>query len=153
MTNEGLVIKGKGSGIIDESLASLNTVKRDYLAEYDTAMEEDKYPLVRRWMKEEPLPFFKQLREERPVLVTPECTLLASSTDVKEALQLPNIFTTRLYQTKMGVTDTDPGYMTAHDDNALHHREKSIMKAMLNRVHIPLQDEHLLQLKMITPCD
>lgn len=110
---------------------------KNYLAEYDAAAEADKYPLVQKWMKTEPLPFFKQLREERPVLVTPECTLLALFTDIRDALQMPTIFTVDLYKPKMGVTDTDEGYLMAHDDDALHYREKSIMQGMLNRDDIP----------------
>ena len=109
----------------------------DYLAEYDAAADADKYPLVQKWMKTTPLPFFKQLREQRPVLVTPECTLLALFTDVRDCLQMPTIFTVDLYKPKMGVTSTDPGYLMAHDDDALHYREKSIMQGMLNRDDIP----------------
>ncbi len=110
---------------------------KDYLAEYDAAAEVDKYPLVQQWMKKEPLPFFKQLRAERPILVTPECTLLALFTDIRDALQMPKIFTVDLYKPKMGVTDTDEGYLMAHDDDALHYREKSIMQGMLNRDDLP----------------
>jgi len=115
----------------------MSTEKKDYLSEYDQASEQDKYPLVLKWMKTEPLAFFKQLREERPVLVTPECTLLAKFVDIRDALQMPKIFTVDLYKPKMGVTDTDPGYLMAHDDDALHYREKSIMQGMLNRDDIP----------------
>jgi cytochrome P450 len=110
---------------------------QDFLAQYDAAAEADKYPLVQKWMKTTPLPFFKQLREERPILVTPECTLLALFTDVRDTLQMPKIFTVELYKSKMGVTDTDPGYLMAHDDDALHYREKSLMQGMLNREDIP----------------
>lgn len=110
---------------------------KDYLAEYDAAADADKYPLVQKWMKTTPLPFFKQLRQQRPVLVTPECTLLALFTDIRDALQMPTIFTVDLYKPKMGVTATDPGYLMAHDDDALHYREKSIMQGMLNRDDIP----------------
>jgi hypothetical protein len=100
---------------------------KNYLKEYDAAAEADKYPLVQKWMKTEPLPFFKQLRAERPVLVTPECTLLALFSDVRDCLQMPKIFTVDLYKPKMGVTETDVGYLMAHDDDPLHYREKSIM--------------------------
>ena len=110
---------------------------KDYLAEYDAAAEVDKYPLVQKWMKTEPLPFFKQLRKERPILVTPECTLLALFTDIRDALQMPKIFTVDLYKPKMGVTEDDPGYLMAHDDDALHYREKSLMQGFLNRDDIP----------------
>ncbi|MEE9303072.1 MAG: cytochrome P450 [Thiotrichaceae bacterium] len=110
---------------------------KNYLAEYDAAAEADKYPLVQKWMKKEPLPFFKQLRAERPILVTPECTLVALFVDIRDALQMPKIFTVDLYKPKMGVTDADEGYLMAHDEDALHYREKSLMQGMLNRDDIP----------------
>ena len=106
---------------------------KNYLEEYDDADSADKYPLVQKWMKSEPLPFFKQLREKRPVLVTPECTLVTLFTDVTDVLRMPKVFTVDLYKPKMGVTETDVGYLMAHDDDALHYREKSLMEGMLNR--------------------
>lgn len=109
----------------------------DYLAEYDAAADADKYPLVKRWMDTEPLPFFAQLRSQRPILVTPECTLLSRFTDIRDALQMPRIFTVDLYKPKMGVTEDDPGFMMAHDDNPLHDRERAIMQGFLNRDDIP----------------
>lgn len=62
---------------ISHSSNMSDSVPKDYLAEYDAAAQADKYPLVKLWMQTEPLPFFKQLRQEHPILVTPECTLLA----------------------------------------------------------------------------
>lgn len=112
-------------------------INKDYLAEYDAADESQKYLLVQKWMQTEPLPFFKQLREQRPILVTPECTLLSLFTDIRDSLQMPKIFTVDLYKPKMGVTDTEEGYLMAHDDDALHYREKSLMQGMLNRDDIP----------------
>ncbi|RLT94000.1 cytochrome P450 [Ketobacter sp.] len=110
---------------------------RDYLAEYDAASEAEQFPLVKQWMATEPLTFFAQLRRERPVLVTPECTLLSRFTDIRDALQMPRIFTVALYRSKMGVTDDDPGFMMAHDDNPLHERERAIMLGFLNRDDVP----------------
>jgi cytochrome P450 len=92
---------------------------------------------VRRWMMTEPLPFFKQLRAQRPILVTPECVLVSKYADVIDLLQMPKIFTVDLYKPKMGVTATDPGYLMAHDDDAIHYREKSLMQGMLNRNDLP----------------
>ena len=110
---------------------------RDYLKEYDAAPAAKKYPLVRGWMKTEPLPFFKQLREERPILVTPECTLVTLYCDLTDVMDMPKIFTVDLYKPKMGVTPTDIGYLMAHDDDALHYREKSLMQGLLNRDDLP----------------
>jgi len=109
----------------------------DYLDEYDRAAEGEKYPLVQKWMKTEPLPFFKQLREQRPILVTPVCTLVTLFGDVTDLLQMPKVFTVALYKPKMGVTATEAGYLMAHDDDALHYREKSLMQGMLNRDDLP----------------
>src|SRR5665213_11899 len=93
--------------------------------------------MVQRWMKTEPLPFFKQLREERPILVTPECTLVTLYSDLTDVMDMPKVFTVNLYKSKMGVTDTDAGYLMAHDDDALHYREKSLMQGLLNRDDLP----------------
>jgi hypothetical protein len=111
--------------------------QQDYLQDYDAAPEDQKYPLVRQWMMTKPLPFFEQLREERPILVTPECTLVSLYSDVTDLLQMPRTFTTALYRPKMGVTATDLGFLMAHDDDALHYREKSLMQGLLNRNDLP----------------
>jgi cytochrome P450 len=111
--------------------------QRDYLKEYDAAPDDQKYRLARHWMKTEPLPFFKQLREQRPVLVTPECTLVTLYSDLTDVMQMPKVFTVDLYKPKMGVTPSETGYLMAHDDDALHYREKSLMQGLLNRDDLP----------------
>jgi len=111
---------------------------KDYLAEYDAAAASQQYPLVKHWMETEPLPFFKQLREKRPILATPECVLVARHHDITHMLSMPKVFTMALYRDKMGVTSTDEGFLMAHDDDALHHREKSIMQGFLNRDDLPV---------------
>jgi cytochrome P450 len=104
-----------------------------YLDQFDAAQDADKFPLVRHWIDTEPLPFFKELREKRPILVTPICTLLTRFDDVTEVLNMPLIFTAALYLPKMG----NGIYLMAHDDDALHTREKSLMQGILNRDDLP----------------
>jgi cytochrome P450 len=104
----------------------------NYLEQYDAAAEADKFPLVRGWMDTEPLPFFKELREKRPILVTPGGTLLARFDDFTEVLDQPKIFTVELYVPKMS-----NNYLMSHDDDTLHYREKSIMQGLLNRNDLP----------------
>ncbi len=91
---------------------------------------------MQQWLKTEPLPFFKQLRKERPILVTAKCTLISKFVDVCDVLQMPKIFSVALYKNK---TPDIPGrsYLLAHDDDALHYREKSLMQAFLNRDDLP----------------
>jgi cytochrome P450 len=105
----------------------------NYLEQSDAAADADKFPLVRRWIDTEPLPFFKELRERRLILVTPLCTLITLFDDVTEVLNMPLVFTVALYVPKMenGI------YLMAHDDDALHTPEKSLMQEMLNRDDLP----------------
>jgi cytochrome P450 len=109
------------------------TLPPDYLGILDATSPEQQFPLVRQWMDEQPLPFFAVLREQRPVLVTPVCTLLARFDHVTEVLRQPKVFTTALYLPKMG----NGIYLMCHDDDPLHTREKSLMQALLNRNDLP----------------
>ena len=102
-----------------------------YLEQYDATADAEKFPLVRRWMDTEPLPFFKELRAKRPILVTPDCTLVTRFDDVREILTMYKVFTVKPYVPKMD------NYLMAHDDDALHSREKSLMQFMLNRDDLP----------------
>jgi len=102
-----------------------------YLERYDATPDAEKFPLVRRWMDTEPLPFFKELRANRPILVTPDCTLVTRFDDVREILKMYKVFTVKPYVPKMD------NYLMAHDDDALHTREKSLMQFMLNRDDLP----------------
>ncbi len=110
----------------------METVPLSYLPRYDDEPKETKLALLRKFMAEEPLAFFKELRAHRPVLVAPECTLIALYDDVIEMLNMPKVFTAALYEPKMA-----NGYFMMHDDDALHYREKSIMQGLLNRDDLP----------------
>ena len=57
--------------------------------------------------------------------------------DLTDIMDMPKTFTVDLYKPKMGVTETEPGYLMAHDDDALHYREKSLMQGLLNRDDLP----------------
>jgi cytochrome P450 len=108
-------------------------VQGSYLDRFDAAAPADRFPLVRRWIDQEPLAFFKELREKRPILVTPVCTLVSRFDEVTEVLNMPKVFTVALYLPKMqnGI------YLMAHDDDALHSREKAVMQSLLNRDDLP----------------
>jgi len=102
-----------------------------YLEQYDAATDANRPYLARRWMDTEPLPFFKELREKRPILITPKFTLITRFDDCREILNMPKVFTVEPYVSKMG------DYLMMHDDDALHTREKSLMQCMLNRDDLP----------------
>jgi len=102
-----------------------------YLERFDAAKPQEQWPLVRRWLFEESLPFFAELRKNRPVLIMPELTLATRYADCSMILRCHDVFGVDLYQPKQG------GYWMAQDDTAVHWREKSIMRAVLDREQIP----------------
>jgi len=74
----------------------------DYLKRLDQIAAEDRWPTVRHWMFDAPLPFFEELRNERPILSTPEATLVARFNDCKEVLDRFESFSVALYEPKQG---------------------------------------------------
>jgi cytochrome P450 len=102
-----------------------------YIERYEAAPEGEKFRLVLDWIEREALPFFAELRERRPIFEANEATLLALREDVGECLDRPSVFTVGLYAPKMGE------FMLAQDDTASHQRDKSVMRAMLNRDDLP----------------
>ncbi len=106
-------------------------ITKDYLTELSSSSETNKWPLVRHWIKDSPQSFFKNLRTQSPILVTPECTLLALYDDVVEALNNPKIFTVQLYKPKMG------DFLMTEDDTSLHNHDREIMMSLLKREDLP----------------
>ncbi len=102
-----------------------------YLQRFDATPEAQRWPLVRGWIFGEPLPFFAELRAQRPILVMPGMTLAARFDDCTEILRRHDLFSVALYQPKQG------SYWMAQDDTAEHWREKSLMRAILDREDIP----------------
>lgn len=114
-----------------ENLLHETEIKTDFLEQFDLTPETEQWPLVRQWMKESPLPLYKELRAKRPILVTPECTLVTRYDDVTEILNQPTVFTVDLYKPKMG------DYLMTEDDTHMHNTEKEIMLSLLRREDLP----------------
>lgn len=102
-----------------------------YLQRFDATPEEQRWKLVRGWIYSEPLPFFAELRAERPILVMPGMVMATRFADCTEILRRFDLFSVALYKPKQG------SYWMAQDDTAEHWREKSLMSAILDREDIP----------------
>lgn len=102
-----------------------------FLQQFDGAAAEARWPMVRQWIVERSLPFYAELREKRPILTMPEVTIAARFADCSAILRRHDIFSVALYEPKQGA------YWMAQDDTAIHWREKSIMRAILDREDVP----------------
>lgn len=109
----------------------------DFFEQLNATEKEKRWPLIRQWMEDTPHSFFKQMRAQSPILVTPECTLLSLYDDVTEALNHPTVFTVSLYKPKMG------DFLMTEDDTVLHHRDRSIMMSLLQREDLPRIREYV----------
>ena len=102
-----------------------------YLQRFDATPVAQRWPLVRGWIFNEPLPFFAELRRDRPILAMPEVTLVARFADCMQIFNRFDLFSVALYKPKQG------SYWMAQDDTAVHWREKSIMSAILDFEEVP----------------
>lgn len=103
----------------------------DFLGQIDAARPEARWKMARGFLFNEPLPFFAELRESRPVLALKEVTLVTRAVDCNLILDRPKTFGVDLYKPKQG------DYFMAQDDTAAHWREKSIMKSVLDVEDLP----------------
>lgn len=95
------------------------------------ALPGNRWAAVRGLIFSDPLPFFAELRAERPVWDLGEVTLVSRFHDCMTVLRRPQVFGVDLYQPKQG------GYFMAQDDTPGHWREKSVMKAVLDVEEVP----------------
>ncbi len=102
-----------------------------YLTKLDGLAPGARWMQARAWLLNEPLPFFAELRAERPVLATPEVTLATSYADCSLILRRHLTFQVDLYKPKQGE------YWMAQDETPVHVREKAIMRTLLDREQLP----------------
>jgi cytochrome P450 len=102
-----------------------------YIERIEAKPPAERWEMVRRLMREEPQPFFTEMRANRPVLVLPELVLAFRMADCVLILRRHHDFGVDLYVPKQG------DYFMAQDDTAAHWRDKSIMKAVLDFERIP----------------
>ena len=110
-----------------------------YLEEYDSIPMEraaEKVQLASRWIRTDWQEFFKELREKRPIFKTPAFTFVTLFKDVQEVLSKEEIFSVRLYRSKMDPVVGGP-FMLSRDNTEINWRERGIMQAMLQREELP----------------
>ena len=109
-----------------------------YLAEYDSIPVSDvsqRVGVVSRWIRTDTRPFFAELRERRPIFFAPAFTLVTRYEDVMELLSRDDIFSVRLYSSKM---DESVGpFMLGRDRTTINYHDKSLMRLVLAQEDLP----------------
>lgn len=110
-----------------------------FLSEYrDAAFSlagQKQMGLVGQWMKTNPISFFAELRQYRPILHTPKFILVTRYPDVREVLGHEKIFSVRVYADRM---DPVAGpFMLARDGTIFNERDKAVMTIMFRRDDLP----------------
>lgn len=110
-----------------------------YLELYDNIPVDnvaDRVNLVNKGVWTDWRGLFKELRENRPIFITPKFVLVSLFPDVQEVLSRQEVFSVRAFAPKM-----DPVIgpcMLARDNTEVNYREKSIMKTMLQLEDLPI---------------
>ncbi|MEH2364003.1 cytochrome P450 [Nostoc sp.] len=118
-----------------------------YLVQYDSIPASDtsqRIGVVSRWIRTDTRAFFAELRERRPLFSTPAFTLVAKHEDVLEVLSRDDIFSVRLYGSKMDET-VGPA-MLGRDRTIINYHDKSLMRLVLAQEDLPYVREMVLRL-------
>lgn len=109
-----------------------------YLEQYDAQSDDPaaQVKLVSGWIRTDWQPFFRELRECRPIFQTPGFTLVTRFPDVTEVLSRERVFSVRLYASRMDPVVNGP-FMLSRDDTPVNWREKGIMQAVLRPEELP----------------
>lgn len=109
-----------------------------YLEKYDSIPAEnvaDQVNLINKGVWTDWTGLFKELREKRPIFITPKFVLVSLFPDVQEVLSRSEFFSVRAFAPKM-----DPVFgpcMLARDNSEHNWREKSIMRSVLPLADLP----------------
>jgi cytochrome P450 len=104
------------------------------LEKYDKALAHDPMTalgLVQQWMRSEWRALFAELRERRPVFVTPAFTVVTRFADVIEVLSRESVFSVRAFGPRLDAALGGP-YMLGRDATPMNWRDKGLMRVMLD---------------------
>lgn len=110
------------------------TTTGGYLERYDEALASapmSAFGLVREWIRSDWRGLFAELRERRPILVTPAFTVVTRHADVTEVLSREEIFSVRAFGPRLDAALGGP-FMLGRDATAMNWREKGLMQVMLD---------------------
>ncbi|MDP9864809.1 MULTISPECIES: cytochrome P450 [Streptosporangium] len=121
-------------GAVDQSAAGDHLERTgDHLARYDAAVARDPgsaSALVQEWMRTDWRALFAELREQRPIFVTPAFTVVTRYADVVEVLSREETFTVRAFGPRLDAALGGP-FMLGRDATPMNWREKGLMQVML----------------------
>lgn len=104
-----------------------------HLERYDEALARDPMSalgLVREWMRTDWRTLFAELRERRPIFVTPAFTVVTRFADVTEVLSREEVFTVRPFGPRLEAALGGP-FMLSRDATPMNWHEKGLMQVML----------------------
>ncbi|MBB2912469.1 cytochrome P450 [Streptosporangium becharense] len=105
-----------------------------YLERYDEALARDPmsaFGLVREWMRTDWRALFAELRERRPVFVTPAFTVVTRFADVVEVLSREEVFSVRAFGPRLDAALGAP-FMLGRDATPMNWRDRGLMQVMLD---------------------
>ncbi|MFF5209213.1 cytochrome P450 [Streptosporangium sp. NPDC000396] len=105
-----------------------------YLERYDEALARDPmsaFGLVREWMRTDWRALFAELRERRPIFVTPAFTVVTRFADVTEVLSREEVFSVRAFGPRLDAALGGP-FMLGWDATPMNWRDKGLMQVMLD---------------------
>lgn len=103
-----------------------------FLSEYDAAPDpQTKAGILIKWLRADWRGMYAELRSNRPILMSPQFTMVTRATDVIDILSQPTLFSVKANRRAM---DPSVGpFMLARDETELNWQEKGLMQVVLRR--------------------
>ncbi|MFJ4654504.1 cytochrome P450 [Nocardia sp. NPDC088792] len=118
-----------------DPMAANEAISESYLDRYDAATATDQLQLLQKWFVTDSQGLFAELREHRPILVTPAFTLVTKFADVTEVLSREMVFNSR-YDPAL-CTALGGRHILATDGDVINWRERSLLQVMLAPEDVP----------------
>jgi steroid delta-isomerase-like uncharacterized protein len=95
------------------------------------------FQLFEEWVALRPMQMFAQLREQRPIFQTPMATVITRFPDVREVVDLDEIFSVQPYGVGLMRNNEGPNFLLGMDDSPQFEKELATVRLALARDDMP----------------
>lgn len=108
-----------------------------FLSTYDSLHDpREQVGLLQKWIVENPNAMFDELREQRPVFITPGPVLVSKYRDVVDVASLDDVFSVKPYGVAMMRDNGGPNFILGMDDGPEFEHDLSLLRLAVRRTDL-----------------
>ena len=108
-----------------------------FLSAYDSLHDpREQLGLLTKWLVEDPTSMFDELRDKRPVFITPGPVMVSKYRDVVEVADLDDVFSVKPYGVAMMRDNGGPNFILGMDDGPEFEHDLSLLRLAVRRTDL-----------------